>query len=303
MTLSETPKWKQFEDLVAEIQRELMPEAKVQTNLRRQGRRSQSLRQIDILVEMKAGQFDMSVVIDCKDYKKPADIKDVEAFIAMIEDLGPTKGAIISASGFTEGAIQRARDAGIDTYSLIATGDHPWAKLLSIPALAGDLSLTNYSFTLEMHGFGGGLRMQDWRYLKLYQSDGQLIDCALNLFIDRWSRRLIETRQGTHTRQPISNVETWVRSTNGQLYRLNVFANYTVQEELRLGRIPLKDMRGFINHQSGVVTTRGFTTEVLDMETLTKDWVVVASVDNLAGKPILMMGRQICPMRVELPPD
>lgn len=283
--MSETPKWKQFEDLVAEIQRELTPEAKVQTNLKRQGRRSQSLRQIDILIEMKIGQFDVSIVIDCKDYKKPVDIKEVEAFIPMIEDLSATKGAIISGSGFTQGAIQRARDAGVDTYSLVATGDHPWAKLLSIPALVRDLSLTNYSFTLEMIGFGGGLRMQDWRYLKLYKSDGQLIDCALNLFIDRWSRRLIQTKPGFHTRQPISEMETWVRSTNGQLYRLDVFTNYTVQEELRIGRIPLKHMRGFINHQSGAVTTRGFTTEVLDMETLAEDWEVVASLESSRSNP------------------
>ena len=80
--------WKQFEDLIAEIQRELTPAAKVQTNLKRQGRRSQSLRQIDL--EMKIAQFDVSIVIDCKDYKKPVDIKEVEAFIPMIEDLSAT---------------------------------------------------------------------------------------------------------------------------------------------------------------------------------------------------------------------
>ena len=56
----------------------------------------------------------------------------IEAFIATIDDLGVTKGAIVSAHGFSEGAIQRGKDAGIETYELIATGDHPWAKLLSI---------------------------------------------------------------------------------------------------------------------------------------------------------------------------
>ena len=61
----------------------------------------------------------------------------------MVEDLGVTKGAIVSASGFTEGAVQRAKYAGIETYELIATGDYPWAKLLSIPALIRDLRIDN----------------------------------------------------------------------------------------------------------------------------------------------------------------
>jgi predicted helicase len=110
--MAETPKWKQFEELIAEIQQELTPDAKIQTNIKRQGRRSGTSRQIDIVVEFRVGQFDVSIVIDCKDYKSAVDIKDVEAFIAMIEDLGVTKGAIVSASGFSQAAIQRGKDAG-----------------------------------------------------------------------------------------------------------------------------------------------------------------------------------------------
>jgi hypothetical protein len=75
-------------------------------------------------------------VCDCKDYKNPVDIKVVEAFIAMIKDLGRPKVPLFSTSGFTGGAIPRAKDARIDTYGLVATRTHPWAKLLSIPALA-----------------------------------------------------------------------------------------------------------------------------------------------------------------------
>jgi hypothetical protein len=299
--MSETPKWKQFEDLVAEIQRELTPDAKIQTNIKRQGRRSGTWRQIDILVEFTVGQFDVSIVIDCKDYKDRVDVKDVEAFIAMIEDLAVTKGAIVSASGFSEPAIRRAKDAGIDTYELIATGDHPWAKLLSIPALIRDLRVDNYTFTFQMTGAGTALRIQDWRYLKLYRSDGQFIDCPLNLLIDRWNGRLIATNPGTHKMQPLSGVETFAESADDQLFRLDIYVNYTVEEELRIGRIPLKDMRGFVNNQSGQISSRGFTTEIFDAATIGEDWEVVASLNKLAAQPILVMTRQLSPMRIELP--
>jgi hypothetical protein len=71
--MSKTLKWKQFENFVAEIQRELTPEAKIQTNIKRQRRRSGTTRQIDILVEFIVRQFNVSIVIDCEDYKCPVE--------------------------------------------------------------------------------------------------------------------------------------------------------------------------------------------------------------------------------------
>jgi hypothetical protein len=47
-----------------------------------------------------------------------------------------------------------AKDAGVNTYELVTTGDHPWAKLVSIPALVRDYQITDYSFTIEMTGAG-----------------------------------------------------------------------------------------------------------------------------------------------------
>jgi len=298
--MSETPKWKQFEELAAEIQRELTPDAKIQTHIKRKGRRSETWREIDILIEIREGQFDLSIAIDCKDYKDPVDTKDVEAFIAMVEDLDVTKGAIVSASGFSKPAIRRAKDAGIDTYELLATGDHPWAKLASIPALVRDYYLDTYNFTFQMVGAGVGIRMQDWRYLKLYQSDGKFIDCVQNLFIDRWLGRFIEINPGIHQGQPLSAVETWAESIDGKVFKLDVYANYTVKEKLRIGQIPLKDARGFVDHQKDQISGT-FTTETFDVTTIAKDWEIVPSLDQLAVKPSLTMIRQLCPPRIELP--
>jgi hypothetical protein len=101
-SMNDKPNWKKFEELVAEIQKELTPAAKIQTGIKRKGRRSNQWREIDILVEDVIGQFAVSIAIDCKDYKSPVDIKDIESFISMLEDLGVTKGAIIAASGFSK---------------------------------------------------------------------------------------------------------------------------------------------------------------------------------------------------------
>lgn len=240
-------------------------------------------------------------MIDCKDYKDPVDVKDVEAFIAMIDDLGVTKGAIVSASGFSQAAIQRAKDALIYTYELLATGDHPWAKLLAIPAVIRDVKIDNCSFHFEMTGAGVAIPIQDWRFLKLYRANGQFIDNALNLFIDQWNKRLIDAAPGTHLRQRFSDIETFAVSADNELFKLDVYANYTVSQELRIGQIPLKDARGFFNPQSGQTVTRSFTTETFDVSTIGENWEVVPSLDNRAVQPILIMTRYLPRSRVEFP--
>ena len=165
-----------------------------------------------------------------------------------------------------------------------------------------EYTLRNYGFILEMRGAGGAIPAQDPRYLKFYRSDGQLIDCALNLLIERWSQGLLDYNPGPQTRQPLADVATYVKH-NDRLLRLDVLAKYNVEEELRVGKVRLIKMRGFLNQKSGVTATRGFTIEIPNLEALADDWEVVASLDKLAAQPILILKRHVCPRRIVLPPD
>ena len=80
MATAEFPKdeadYKKLEKLVAKIQQDLAPRSTVSHNVKLQGK-SGAQRQIDVLVEDKIGQYQIKIVIDCKDYKTPVDIKDV----------------------------------------------------------------------------------------------------------------------------------------------------------------------------------------------------------------------------------
>ena len=107
----ETPDWKKFEQLAAAIQRELAPDAKITENAKLVGK-SGSKRQIDILIEEETGQFKLRIAIECKDYKNPVDIKDVETFLGLLSDVGAHKGAMVAANGFTAAARERALNAG-----------------------------------------------------------------------------------------------------------------------------------------------------------------------------------------------
>src|SRR5271170_2068566 len=72
--------FKELELLVAKIQKQLAPGADVLHNVHLDGRDSGVKRQIDVLVQEKIGQYEIKIIIDCKDYNKPADVNDVGAF-------------------------------------------------------------------------------------------------------------------------------------------------------------------------------------------------------------------------------
>lgn len=118
-----SPDWKRFEELAAAIQTELASDARVTPNAKLPGK-SGGLRQIDILIEQRAGQYDLRIVVDCKDYKNPVDIKDVESFLGLVSDVGAHKGAMVAANGFTAAAKERAAAAGLDLFRLVDTANH-----------------------------------------------------------------------------------------------------------------------------------------------------------------------------------
>lgn len=70
----------ELEKLVQRIQQQLAPNAKVFHDVKMPGRYSKTKRQIDVLVSEKDGQYHINIIIDCKDYKVPVDVKGVEEF-------------------------------------------------------------------------------------------------------------------------------------------------------------------------------------------------------------------------------
>src|SRR5215472_10150856 len=126
--------YKKLERLVAKIQQDLAPHSKVSHNVRITGK-SGAQRQVDVLVEDKVGQYDVRIVLDCKDYKQPVDIKDVEECSGLFEDVSAQRGVIVCPAGFTKNAKVRAQQLQIDLYSPVDTEPHKWQARLKIPAL------------------------------------------------------------------------------------------------------------------------------------------------------------------------
>lgn len=103
--------WKQYEWLVAKIYHDER-DFRVECNARVRGAVSGQARQVDILVTEVEDGVQRIVVVDCKKRSSKVDIKSVEEFIGLCEDIGADRGIIVSSAGFTEGARRRVRGRG-----------------------------------------------------------------------------------------------------------------------------------------------------------------------------------------------
>ena len=278
--------WQEFEKLTAKIQQELAPNAHVKRNAKLLGR-SGTQRQIDVLIEHTVGQYHIRIVIDCKDYKVPVDVKDVEGFMGLADDVGANKGAIIAARGFTETAKKRAKDAGIDLYRLVDTASTKWSAYISLPGVITSRMIEAFTFTFSGSGY---FRMnpQDFRLVTLYRKDGSLIDTLINLVGKQWNNDVIPSTCGEHRGISICDGETFIK-TDDQLYAVNVKANVQVVEKLFFGQFPIENARGFTNEATGDFHTSGFTTASLNISEIEKQWEQINSIEQLAVKPVLVL--------------
>ncbi len=282
-----SPDWKKFEELAAAIQRDLAPEAKVTENAKLVGK-SGTPRQIDILVEQDAGQFDLRIVVDCKDHKKPVDVKDVEAFLGLVEDVGAHKGAMVAANGFTDTAKARASDAGLDLFRLVDTANHKWRSYVSIPAVLRDFQVSAYSFSISWKGYGALDVRKDLRYLPIVRRDGSLIDYACNLVAARWEDETIPVVLGEHRNIPLVSEPTFLQGPD-VLFEATIRLNAHVREVIFFGQLPIVDVRGFKSELEDVTHIRSLTTAPLNPEKVSREWQQVASIDQLAVKPVIRL--------------
>lgn len=89
--------------------------ANVEHNVRLPSRSGGADRQIDVLVRIPLADVgEALMVVDCKKYGTKVDIKDVEAFVGLVRDVGAPMGLLVTTEGFTSGARTRvAAERGI----------------------------------------------------------------------------------------------------------------------------------------------------------------------------------------------
>lgn len=101
--------WKEYENKVLEYFSVRFPGCLIDRNIELPGRLSKISREIDILLTTTIFGCSMQLVIECKNWNSKLDVADIGTFIDKLNDVGISKGIIISKLGYSEGAYNRAR--------------------------------------------------------------------------------------------------------------------------------------------------------------------------------------------------
>jgi len=72
------------------------------------GRLSGTERQIDLPIEEQVCDWSFRIAIDAKYHNRRIDVKDVEEFLGLVQDIGAHKGVMVSTEGYSEAAVKRA---------------------------------------------------------------------------------------------------------------------------------------------------------------------------------------------------
>ena len=100
--------WRDYEKEIFSYFKDSYPTCTIKFDQRIRGRYSKRSRQVDILIEGEVANYEVKIAIDCKFFTDNIDVKEVESFIGMLDDLNVNQGVLITRKGFSKAAINRA---------------------------------------------------------------------------------------------------------------------------------------------------------------------------------------------------
>jgi hypothetical protein len=283
-----------LELLVAKIQQQLAPRAEVLHNVKLDGRLSKTKRQIDVLVRESIGQYDIQIIIDCKDYKKPVDVKGVEEFHGLFRDVGAHKGVLVCPKGFTDAAKTLAEALQIDLYSPIDTDAHKWQARVTIPAIC-DFRSAAMSFIFSSMAPAPFRLPQDFYARSMvFDQDGHPLGTALDAALKKWNDGHFPAEVGIHENLAIFDTLS-VLIDNGYEPPLrmklpaDVGVSLFVARQLYFGQLPVPRMSGFLDQLSGKVITNAFTVGLLDPDEVESNWLKINAKEEAPIEPVIVL--------------
>ncbi|HEJ9057941.1 TPA: restriction endonuclease [Serratia fonticola] len=284
---SKIPDWKALEQLVAMIQRQLSPDAVVQHNVMLDGIHSETKRQVDVLVEQSIGQYKMRIVIDCKDYANPVDIKGVEEFHGLVQDVCAHQGVLVCPTGFTKSALRRAQKLQIALYRPVSTGDHKWRAEVTAPVLC-DFRNSFMSFGIRYSTPKPLLIPNEFYKLQVYSPENERLGTALGIAQARWDNGALPSEPGEHEELLIfEGAKTQIDNGYGDKVEVTLTLRLLVKQNLYLGHLPIEDINGLQDEHTGHIVTNAFTLGGLNPEEVERDWQRVEDMSAIEFEPLL----------------
>ncbi len=123
-------KGKDYELLIENLFRQLEPNADITQDDYILGKNSGTKRQIDVSIRFQNMGLTFFTIVQAKDLSRPADIKIVDEFKSVIEDVSANKGILVCSKGFTKNAKVYAEKCGIELLSIHEASKKNWQALV-----------------------------------------------------------------------------------------------------------------------------------------------------------------------------
>jgi hypothetical protein len=168
--------------------------AKITRNAKILGKKSNTERDVDILVEGSVGAFEVKIAVESKNYAEPVGIEKIESFKAKLEDIGVELGVMICPTGFTEPAQQRARFDGIQLFEVYdpKLGN----SSLFIPLRYVEPAIKVFAFQVQHRVIGPFSMPQDVSRWRFHVGDRRLN--SKQLITHAWNIGTLPQVAGTH---------------------------------------------------------------------------------------------------------
>jgi hypothetical protein len=288
--------YRDLEKLVHKIQSDLAPDAEVIHDTKLPGRFSKAQRQIDVLVKQKVGQYDINIIIDCKDYNKPIDVKGVEEFNGLYTDVGAQKGVLVCPAGFTKAAKELAQHLQIDLYSPVDTDPHKWTARVTIPVIC-DLRSAKISFGVAGSSPSPLSLAGDFiTECSVYElGTGRLLPSMRDQAVQKWNSGGFPMEPGTHRDLPLfdtMNVE--IDNGHGGRAEVSLYAGIWVERYLYYHQLKITKITGFKDEIKGDLITNAFETGILSMDDVETSWKRLKDESEAPVRPVLTLTALYC---------
>lgn len=145
--------WREFEKLVARIERQLGPEgATVKSPDYILDKVTGSRREVDASIRYQVGSVPILITVECRDRSDSEDATWIEQLATKRHNIGAAKTVAVSSSGFTQPAIECAESHGIEIRLIDEITDEDilaWANKLEISVAKATYKLG--SLHIEAH--------------------------------------------------------------------------------------------------------------------------------------------------------
>jgi hypothetical protein len=145
-------KGKSFEDLISWIHTCLAEKARIMPDAKIPDKDSGELRQVDIAIYVTDGPYQMFIIVEVRDRKKPVGSGYVDEIKGKRDSMDADAAVIVSKSGFTKPAIQKAEKQNIRimTYDeALKDSWVQWAMMRTITVVNRTFEILRVDFTFD----------------------------------------------------------------------------------------------------------------------------------------------------------